>query len=254
MKMALTVRGISKSYPRHGLVLHGVDLTLATGEVVALLGKSGAGKSTLLRGLCGLEDMNSGEAWLDDWHYLGSGRALVPSWQIARRVGMVFQTFNLFQTMPVWRNITLALERVMEVPRAEALVLANRVATTLGIESILRKYPSEISGGQAQRVALARAIVLRPKVLALDEVTAALDPVTVDVMTDALAKIRTVEGTVDTSSPSSIMLVTHAIRFAESFSDRILFLHEGRIIENLPARQFRTSTQPAVVEYLKHVT
>ena len=251
--MPLRIKEFAKTYPTHGPALRGADLTLEHGEVVALLGKSGAGKSTLLRGICGLEEMDAGEAWLDQWHYVSGGRRLAPGWQIARRLGMVFQSFNLFPNMPVWRNITLGPERVFGMKRTRALELATEVAGLLDIEDLLDKYPSQISGGQAQRVALARAVVLRPTVLVLDEVTSALDPITVDLMIDALRKIRTVEGAIGATHRSTLLLVTHAIRFAESFADRILFLEAGRIVENRPAKEFRTSNHPAVCEYLAHV-
>lgn len=254
--MALSIRGFSKSYAKDGErvhVLRGVTLNVEHGEVIALLGRSGVGKSTLLRSLAALEPIDEGDAWLDGVQYLAGGKPLLPTWQIARSVGMVFQDFRLFPNMRVIRNITLAAERVRGLSRRDAQALARRVADLLDVGDVLERYPSEISGGQAQRVALARALVVQPKVLALDEVTAALDPITVGTMIEALKTIREVEGAVGAKQQSAIILVTHALRFAESFADRIAFMADGVIVQDGPAREFRQSTNPSVAQYVSHV-
>jgi ABC-type polar amino acid transport system ATPase subunit len=216
------------------VVLNDLSLSVAPGETMAIIGRSGSGKSTLLRCLSLLQNPQSGNAFLDGSQYLESGQPLLPPWQIRKQIIMVFQNYNLFPNMTAMRNITLALEKVAGIAPTEAEKRARTVATKLGIGEVLDRYPDSLSGGQAQRLALARAMVLEPKVLLLDEITSGLDPETIINVVEAIAELRSA----DLSGSLSIVLVTHLMHFAADFADRIGFIHEGKIHEELPAKSF----------------
>lgn len=216
------------------LVLNDLALSVAPGETVAIIGRSGAGKSTLLRCICLLQQQAAGCASLDGIEYLKDGHSIMPAWQIRKQIVMVFQNYNLFPNMTALRNITLALEKVAGVSAAEAKSRAYEVAKALGIEAVLDRYPDSLSGGQAQRLALARAMVLQPKVLLLDEITSGLDPETIINVVQAVTELRNA----DSSGSLAIVLVTHLMHFAAEFADRICFLHDGKIQEDLPANRF----------------
>jgi len=188
-----------------------------------------------------LQEPTAGSASLDGVEYLKNGQALIPAWQIRKQVVMVFQNYNLFPNMTAMRNITLALEKVAGAPATEAKSRALEVAQALGIEAVLDRYPDSLSGGQAQRLALARAMVLQPKVLLLDEITSGLDPETILNVVQAITELRKA----DASGSLAIVLVTHLMHFAASFADRICFMHEGKIQEDLPAKSFFEECQLA---------
>ena len=247
----LNVRGLKKVYGE-SLVLKDVNLSVNAGKTLAIIGRSGCGKSTLLKCLCALERADEGEADLDQKPYLSSGVPLIPPWKIRSDIVMVFQEFALFPNLTGLGNIVLALEKSKRVPRKEAKDMAIATADKLGISSILDRFPNEMSGGQAQRLALARAMVLNPKVLLLDEITSALDPETIVNVIDAIRSLRQTPG----NSDLSIILVTHLMRFAEEFSDRIVFLHQGETWEELPSHQFfnhckRQETQRFIAPFEK---
>lgn len=235
MTPRLKIRGLHHKYGEHR-VLDGVDLDVASGETLAIVGRSGAGKSTLLKCICVLEEPESGDVELDGQHYLTGGKPLFAPWEIRSKNVMVFQEYNLFPNMTALRNITLALENVRHLSRVEAEKKARDVAERLGIENVLGHYPSQLSSGQAQRLALCRALVLHPKVLCLDEITAALDAETILDVIDAIRHIRSYEN----GGGMAIVLVTHLMKFAVEFADRVAFLHNGKIWEELPAKSFLT--------------
>jgi ABC-type polar amino acid transport system ATPase subunit len=216
------------------LVLNDFALKVAAGETFAIVGRSGGGKSTFLRCLSLLQQPEAGNAFLDGSQYLEQGQSLLPPWQIRKQIVMVFQNYNLFPNMTAMRNITLALEKVIGIDRNQAEERASAVATKLGIAEVLDRYPDSLSGGQAQRLALARAMVLEPKVLLLDEITSGLDPETIINVVEAITELRNA----DLSGSLSIVLVTHLMHFAADFADRIGFIHNGKIHEELPAKSF----------------
>jgi len=236
--VAERIRSVSlrKSYGETA-VLSGLNLEVGPGKTLAIIGRSGSGKSTLLRCLATLEPFAHGCLELDGQKYYQDGTAIYEPWEIRRSVVMVLQEASLFPNFTVQGNIALPLVKVRGLSRRDADARAAELATELGIENVLSRYPLGLSGGQAQRCALARAMVLRPKVLLLDEITAGLDPETTVDVAAAIRRLRTLEGTEDLT----IVLVTHLMRFAEHFADRIAFLHDGAILEELPAPDFFAS-------------
>jgi polar amino acid transport system ATP-binding protein len=236
MTPRLRLNGLRHKYGGDNQVLHGVDLQVAPGETVAIIGRSGSGKSTLLKCICVLERPEAGNAEIDGQLYLKDGKPLFAPWEIRSNNVMVFQEYNLFPNMTALRNITLALENVRHLSRTEAEERAHEVARRLGIGSLLDRFPNQLSGGQAQRLALCRALVLHPKVLCLDEITAALDAETILDVIDAIKHIRSYEN----NRNMAIVLVTHLMRFAVEFADRVAYLHNGQIWEDLPAKSFLT--------------
>jgi len=234
----LTVQGMRCANDKL-VVLEDFSLDVSPGETVAIIGRSGGGKSTLLRCLSLLQEARAGSALLDGVQYMKDGVAILPAWQIRKQIVMVFQNYNLFPNMTAMKNITLALEKVIGIPRPEAASRAVEVAKKLGIVEVLDRYPDSLSGGQAQRLALARAMVLEPKVLLLDEVTSGLDPETIIDVVQAISELRGADAT----GSLAIVLVTHLMHFAADFADRICFLHGGKIHEQLPAKTFFQNCQ-----------
>ncbi len=242
----LSVRGLSKSYGS-ARVLTDLNFVASPGETVAIIGRSGSGKSTLLRCLTLLDLPDSGDAYLDEQKYVASGKPLYQPWEVRRNIVLVFQDFNLFPNMTVLRNISLALEKARGLSRREAAARSEECARLLGIDHVLDRYPFSLSGGQAQRCALARAMVLEPKVFLLDEITSALDPETVVNVVEAMRGLRKA----DKSGRMAIVVVTHLMHFAEDFADRIAFLHDGSIHEELPAKQFfRNCEKPETQKFI----
>jgi polar amino acid transport system ATP-binding protein len=233
MTPRLVLQGLQCSNENNA-VLNSLDLTVAPGETVAIIGRSGSGKTTLLRCISMMQPPTGGDAFLDGHQYLQHGMALSAPWKIRQEIVMVFQDYNLFPNMTAMRNITLALEKVKGLSREESETRASEVASKLGIEDVLSRYPNSLSGGQAQRLALARAMVLQPKVLLLDEITSGLDPETIINVVEAITALRNA----DASGCLSIVLVTHLMHFAADFADRISFIHKGKIHEELPAKEF----------------
>ena len=213
----LEIKNLKKSFDGNG-VLDGIDLAMGDGEVVVVVGPSGCGKSTLLRCVNGLETPDSGEILLDGKAI--SGMDMV---QVRRQIGMVFQSYDLFGHMDVLGNLSLgpvkALKRNKDEVEAEAVQALSRV----GLADKLHALPRQLSGGQKQRVALVRAMLMKPRMLLLDEITAALDPEMVrEVLNVVLDLAR---------DGMTMMIVTHEMRFAEAVADRVLFLEGGSVVE-----------------------
>ncbi|MBO0822061.1 MAG: ectoine/hydroxyectoine ABC transporter ATP-binding protein EhuA [Nocardiopsaceae bacterium] len=221
------------------VVLHDLDLNVRPGERVTLIGPSGSGKTTILRLLMGLERVTDGTIQVDGEYFshMRRGGKLVPASEgylrvARRRIGMVFQQYNLFPNMSVLRNITEAPVRVLGKSREEAETRARELLTMVGLEGNADHRPGQLSGGMQQRVAIARALAMQPEVLLLDEVTAALDP---ELVGGVLGVLREIAATTDIT----MLIVTHEMRFAQEVSDRVLMFDGGQIVESAtPAKLF----------------
>ncbi|MEW2428264.1 amino acid ABC transporter ATP-binding protein [Micromonospora sp. NPDC047644] len=216
----VSVRGLNKWFgPLH--VLKDIDLTVAAGEVVVVVGPSGSGKSTLCRCLNRLETVGQGSVEIDGEPLPAEGRALA---RLRADVGMVFQSFNLFGHKTVLDNITLGPTRVRRIPRPEARQQALALLERVGIADKADHHPAQLSGGQQQRAAIARALAMQPKVLLFDEPTSALDPEMVNEVLDVMVSLAA-EG-------MTMIVVTHEMGFARRAADRVVFMDDGRIVES----------------------
>ncbi len=216
-------------------VLNSLNLELVKGEIKAIIGASGCGKTTLLKNINLLIPPQKGELQLSKQVYFNNGEIIYEPYELCRSIGLVFQDFNLFPNLTCLNNITLALIKNLGFTKENATETSLRIAEKLHIQDVLKKYPGDLSGGQAQRLSIARAIVLKPKILLLDEITSALDPNTTQNVIDAIKDVKLL------LPELSIIIVTHHIQFAERFADNIAFMFDGRIIEELPAREFSTN-------------
>ena len=216
----LQVKDLSSAYGPL-TVLRSVNLTLAKGEVVALIGPSGSGKSTILRVLMGLTPPTAGEVWVDgtaiDYRSAASIRAA------RERMAIVFQQYNLFQNMDVMRNVTIAPVKIKGRPRAEVESEAARLLAKVGLADKHRAYPDELSGGQQQRVAIARALALKPEILLLDEVTSALDPELVNEVLDTIRGLAA-EG-------MTMLIVSHEMGFVREVAAKVVMMDKGQVVE-----------------------
>jgi polar amino acid transport system ATP-binding protein len=236
------------------IVLRELNFQVRPGEHVTLIGPSGSGKTTILRLLMTLERVDKGTIQVGDDYlsHVRHGDKLVPAdekhlRQVRKRVGMVFQQFNLFPNMKVLRNITEAPIRVLGQPRDQAEQRARELLDMVGLADKADAQPTQLSGGQQQRVAIARALAMQPDVLLLDEVTSALDPELVAGVLDVLREIA--EGT-----DITLLCVTHEMGFARDVSDRVLMFDQGRIVEEAPPEKlFSDPEQPRTREFLRAV-
>jgi ABC-type polar amino acid transport system ATPase subunit len=213
------VKNVNK-YFGHLHVLRDLSLDVSKGEVVVVIGPSGSGKSTLLRCLNYLEPVQSGEIWIDGIrldHHKTNIRA------VRAEVGIVFQSFNLFPHLTALRNVMLAPLVVRKRPEAEVRQAAVAMLTKVGLQDKIDAYPSQLSGGQQQRMAIARALAMQPKLMLFDEVTSALDPELVREVLDVMKQLA--------RDGMTMLVVTHEMGFAREVADRVIFMDEGRIIE-----------------------
>ncbi|GGP94571.1 amino acid ABC transporter ATP-binding protein [Streptomyces roseolilacinus] len=221
----IEVRGLRKAFGDHE-VLRGIDLEVARGEVVCVIGPSGSGKSTLLRCVNLLEEPTAGRV------FVGGTEVTDPDVDIdavRRRIGMVFQQFNLFPHVTVEENLTLPQRRVLGRDGEAAARVARENLERVGLLEKAAAYPAKLSGGQQQRVAIARALAMDPEVMLFDEPTSALDP---ELVGDVLAVMRGLAG-----DGMTMMVVTHEMSFAREVADRVVFMDGGRIVEEGPAEQ-----------------
>lgn len=225
----VVAKNVDKSFGDNH-VLRGIDLTVEKGEVVVILGPSGSGKSTFLRCINHLEDMDGGSINVNGdqiGYEVKNGSLYHASPKLTarqrRRIGMVFQQFNLFQHMTVMENITLAPKILHSVTDADAAIRAHKLLELVGLDGRDGYYPSQLSGGQQQRVAIARALAIEPDLLLFDEPTSALDP---ELVGEVLSTMRQL-----VSSGNTMIVVTHEISFAKEAADRVVFMSDGRIIE-----------------------
>jgi polar amino acid transport system ATP-binding protein len=239
---ALRIEGLYKSFGRLD-VLSGIDLAMADHEVVCLIGASGSGKSTLLRCINLLEPIDAGRIFVEGAEITAKG---VDVDRIRRRIGIVFQAFNLFPHMSVIRNVTLAPIKVLRLPRAEAEERAMRLLTRFGLADKRDQVPDRLSGGQQQRVAIVRALAMEPDLLLLDEVTAALDPVLVAEVLDVIRDLAT--------AGMTMLIATHEMGFARDIANRVCFLDSGRILEQgPPAEMFSAPREEETRRFLDRV-
>ncbi len=234
------VRGLRKRFGSNE-VLKGVDLDVASGEVIAIIGKSGSGKSTLLRCMNGLEAFQDGElAVAGQALEHGNAKAMRA---LRQRVCMIFQSFNLFPHLSVGRNVMLAPTLVKQADAAAAQAQARKLLERVGLADKFDAWPDQLSGGQQQRVAIARALAMQPSVMLCDEITSALDPELVGEV------LRVVEGLAEEGM--TLLMVTHEMNFAKKVSDRVVFMHAGRIHEIGPPHQlFEAPQTPELKQFL----
>jgi polar amino acid transport system ATP-binding protein len=204
-------------------VLRGVDLVVDDHEVVCLIGASGSGKSTLLRCIDLLDPVDAGRIWIEGIEITAAG---VDQDAVRRRIGIVFQAFNLFPHMTVARNVTLAQEKALGRSASDARATCDELLVRFGLADKAEDYPDRLSGGQQQRVAIARALAMEPDVLLLDEVTSALDPVLVAEVLDTIRGLAT--------TGMTMVIATHEMGFARDVANRVAFLEGGRILEEGP--------------------
>jgi len=237
----IEMKGVAKSFGRFR-ALYDIDLTVQEGEIVVVIGPSGSGKSTLIRCINRLEEHNAGEIVVDGTR-IGQGRQ---GSGVQVEVGMVFQSFNLFPHMTVLRNVALAPVRVRGLSWEEAETRANRLLARVGLEDHIGKYPNQLSGGQQQRVGIARALAMEPKVLLFDEPTSALDPEMVGEVLDVMQQLA--------RTGVTMVVVTHEMGFARKVANRVVFMDEGRIIEEgTPDDVFDAPRDPRLKSFLQAI-
>ncbi len=218
----LELQGVRKSFGENSVV-RGVDLSVGEGEMVCLIGASGSGKSTLLRCMNLLEPIDDGMILLDGDDISEPGRDAQP---VRQRIGMVFQSYNLFPHMTALENALLAPRRVRGRTREELGPEVEALFTRFGLGDRMGHYPDQLSGGQQQRVAIVRALAMAPEIMLFDEITSALDPELVSEVLDVLRQLR--------SEGMTMVLATHEMNFARELADKVCFLDEGRILEEGP--------------------
>jgi polar amino acid transport system ATP-binding protein len=250
----IEIRGIRKSFAGVA-ILRGVDLTIAAGEIVALIGRSGCGKTTLLRCINFLEDYEAGEIRLDGevlWYrqqQRGQPRRRLAEKDLARqrqRMGIVFQQYNLFPHMTALENVCLGPRFGQKLNATEVERRGRELLHRVGLSERLAAYPAHLSGGEQQRVAIARALAMKPRVLLLDEITSALDPELVAEVEDVIRAL--------TREGIAMVLVTHAIAFAREIAHRIAYLADGRIAEiGEPEAVLGKPRDPGLQEFLRRI-
>jgi polar amino acid transport system ATP-binding protein len=240
MKPVVQITALRKSFGANE-VLKGIDLTVQSGEVIAIIGKSGSGKSTLLRCINGLETFQDGSLTVDGRPLLHDSAAAMR--ELRQHVGMIFQSFNLFPHLTVGRNVMLAPTLGKKKDTASATGLAKKLLERVGLAEKFDAMPDQLSGGQQQRVAIARALAMEPAVLLCDEITSALDPELVGEV------LRVVESLAEEGM--TLLMVTHEMSFARKVSDRVIFMHQGRVHEMGPPQQlFGDPQTPELKQFL----
>jgi polar amino acid transport system ATP-binding protein len=235
----LDVAGLHKSFG-HLAVLKGIDLQVNPRELIFIIGPSGSGKSTLLRCCNRLEEPTSGSIKIEGVDILTPS---VDINAVRRRIGMVFQSFNLYPHLNAMGNVTLALRKVLGKPKQDAEEMARQVLGRVGLADKAKAFPNELSGGQQQRVAIARALALEPAIMLFDEPTSALDPELVGSVLKVMREMR--------ESGMTMVVVSHEMRFARSAAHRVLFMDEGVILEEGPPEKiFNDPDHPRTKEFL----
>ena len=243
-EILLSVKDLVKSYEGTSEVLNGISLDIHKGEVVVVLGPSGCGKSTLLRCMNGLEEYQGGSITLDGEKITKNGANMTA---LRQRIGMVFQSYELFPHLSIQDNITLAPVQVQKVPKEQAQAEAERLLERVGLLDKRTAYPRQLSGGQKQRVAIVRALAMHPEVMLFDEVTAALDPEMVREVLDVMLTLA--------EQGMTMVIVTHEMNFARAVADRIVFIDGGIIVEETdPDTFFEHPSTERAKQFLKTFT
>ena len=238
------IKGLRKSFGTNE-VLKGIDLQVQPGEVIAIIGKSGSGKSTLLRCINGLEVFQSGSLTVDSKPLLHDNALAMRA--LRQRVGMIFQGFNLFPHLTVGKNVMLAPRLVKQQADDAGTAQAKKLLARVGLAEKFDAWPDQLSGGQQQRVVIARALAMEPAVLLCDEITSALDPELVGEV------LRVVEGLADEGM--TLLMVTHEMSFARKVSNRVIFMHQGRVHEmGPPGELFGNPQTPELKQFLSSLT
>ncbi len=239
-EMLLEIEHLYKSYDNNPPVLKDISFQIQKGEVIVILGPSGCGKSTLLRCLNGLEVFQAGNIKLDGESITRSKKDWPP---IRQKIGMVFQSYDLFAHMTVMENILLGPIKVQKRNKEEASLQAEKLLERVGLSDKKDAYPRQLSGGQKQRVAIVRALCMNPEILLFDEVTAALDPEMVREVLDVILELA--------KAGTTMAIVTHEMKFAKAVADRILFIDQGEIIEeNTPKAFFENPSTLRAKQFL----
>ncbi len=225
------MRGVHKWFGEFH-VLRDINLTVGRGEKIVICGPSGSGKSTLIRCINRLEEHQEGDIVVDGTHLMPDVRKIEA---VRRKVGMVFQSFNLFPHLSVIENLTLGPMLVQRAPQAEAEIRAMELLERVRIPEQARKYPGQLSGGQQQRVAIARALMMHPKVMLFDEPTSALDPEMINEVLDVMIELA--------EAGMTMICVTHEMGFARKVGDLVVFMDDGEIVEAAPPEAFFTQPQ-----------
>ncbi len=238
----VAIEGLHKSFDKLE-VLRGIDLVVAPHEVIGLIGSSGSGKSTLLRCVNLIEPIDAGRIVIDG---IDITAPKVDVDRVRRRIGIVFQAFNLFPHMSVLDNVTLAPRKVLKTPPTQATAEATELLDRFGLADKRDEFPDRLSGGQQQRVAIVRALAMRPDLMLLDEITSALDP---ELVAEVLNVVRELA-----AGGMTMIIATHEMNFARDIADRVCFLDAGRILEEgPPERIFSEPTEPRTRQFLDRV-
>lgn len=224
--MLLEIKDLYKSF-EHRNVINGVNVKVEKGEVLVILGPSGCGKSTLLRCINGLEKINDGDILLDNLSIYDKS---VQMRQIRQRIGMVFQSYDLFQHMTVMENLLLGPIKAQGRKKEEVLPLAHELLKRVGLADRENDYPRQLSGGQKQRIAIVRSLCMQPEIILFDEVTAALDPEMVREVLEVISDLA--------KQGMTMLIVTHEMNFAKAVADRILFMDQGNVVEEATPDEF----------------
>jgi ABC-type polar amino acid transport system, ATPase component len=227
LKPLIKVEHLRKKYADGTVVLEDISFSINRGEVVVIIGASGCGKSTFLRCLNRLEDISGGTIWLDGEYYENENKNLH---KIREKVGMVFQSYDLFPNMTILDNLLLAPRKVQKRKKEEVEKEADKLLERVGLFDKKNAYPRQLSGGQKQRVAIVRALLMNPEVLLLDEITAALDPEMVREVLQVVLDLA--------KRGMTMVIVTHEMKFAAAVADRVLFIDKGRIVEEDTPQNF----------------
>lgn len=231
--------GVEKQFGANH-VLKGIDFSVERGQVVSIIGRSGSGKSTFLRTLNGLESIDAGSIQIDGAH-IDARHADLRALRL--KVGMVFQQYNLFPHLTAGENVALAQTVVKKTPRHEAHAVAAQMLERVGLGDKFGAYPDQLSGGQQQRVAIARALAMKPSVLLCDEITSALDP---ELVGEVLSVVESLA-----REHMTLVMVTHEMRFARAVSDKVVFMHQGRVWESGPPDEI--FDRPSTVELRRFI-
>lgn len=238
----LSIRNLHKHFGDL-LILNGVNIDVLPKEVIVVIGPSGSGKSTLLRCINGLENISKGEVYLDGTNKIDYSPVSLQ--KVRQKIGMVFQSYNLFPHMTVMENLLLAPLKVQKRSKDEVLPQAKALLEQVGMLEKADSYPNQLSGGQQQRIAIARSLVMNPEILLFDEVTSALDPERVRDVLDVMKDLA--------SSGTTMMIVTHEMGFAKEVSDRVIFMDEGVIVEQGPPEEiFGNPKEERTKQFLKN--